>query len=244
MRMSTLTGFEPPTRSITRSWMARSSLACRRESISLISSSSRVPPLASSNLPMRRATAPVKAPFSWPNSSDSSRFSGIAAQLTEMNGWLARAALAVDVARHHLLAGAGLAGDQDAGIGRARPGRRGAACWRSPGRCETIGWLSSATAASTAAISSASGGSGMYSLAPARMARTAAAVSVPTPQATTGTWMRSAFEGVDQAADVELDVDHHQVGALAGAQARRGRRRCRRPARPWRRASSRSSPPR
>jgi hypothetical protein len=35
---------------------------------------------------MRRAMAPVKAPFSWPNSSDSSRFSGMAAQLTMMKG--------------------------------------------------------------------------------------------------------------------------------------------------------------
>ncbi len=90
MRMSTGTGLPPPTRSITRSWMARSSLACRRGSISEISSSSSVPPVASSNLPMRRAIAPVKAPFSWPNSSDSSRLSGIAAQLTEMNGARAR----------------------------------------------------------------------------------------------------------------------------------------------------------
>src|SRR3954470_12726446 len=79
---STLTGWLPPTRSISRSWIARSSFACRRISISLISSSSRVPPLASSNLPTRRATAPVKAPFSWPNSSLSSRCSGMAAQLT------------------------------------------------------------------------------------------------------------------------------------------------------------------
>ena len=55
MRMSTGTGRAPPTRSMTRSWMARSSLACRRTSISEISSSSSVPPLASSNLPMRRA---------------------------------------------------------------------------------------------------------------------------------------------------------------------------------------------
>ena len=39
----------------------------------------------------RRAMAPVKAPFSWPNNSLSSRFSGIAAQLTEMNAWSARA---------------------------------------------------------------------------------------------------------------------------------------------------------
>ena len=90
MRMLTGTGLVPPTRSMTRSWMARSSLACRRTSISEISSSSRVPPSASSNLPMRRAMAPVKAPFSWPNSSDSSRLSGMAAQLTLMNGRSAR----------------------------------------------------------------------------------------------------------------------------------------------------------
>ena len=64
MRISTLTGREPPTRSISRSCRARSSLACSRPSISEISSSSSVPPSASSNLPIRRATAPVKAPFS------------------------------------------------------------------------------------------------------------------------------------------------------------------------------------
>jgi hypothetical protein len=34
--------------------------------------------------------APVKAPFSWPNSSLSIRFSGSAAQLTLMNGPVAR----------------------------------------------------------------------------------------------------------------------------------------------------------
>ena len=108
----------PPTRSISRSCSARSSLACSRGSISLISSSSSVPPFASSNLPMRRATAPVKAPFSWPNSSDSSRFSGIAAQFTETKAALGAAAVAMDVARQHLLAGAAFAGDQDAGVGR------------------------------------------------------------------------------------------------------------------------------
>ena len=41
---------------------------------------------ASSNRPSRRSAAPVKAPFSWPNSSLSSRVSGSAAQLTAMNG--------------------------------------------------------------------------------------------------------------------------------------------------------------
>ena len=91
MRMSTGTGRVPPIRSITRSWIARSNLDCSRTSISEISSSSSVPPLASSNLPIRRATAPVNAPFSWPNSSDSKRCSGIAAQLIETNGRLARA---------------------------------------------------------------------------------------------------------------------------------------------------------
>src|SRR3954452_13843847 len=49
-----------------------------------------------------------------------------------------------------------------------------------------------ATAASTAAISSGSGGSGMYSLAPAWIAATAARASLEMPQATIGTWMCSA----------------------------------------------------
>ncbi len=66
---------------------------------------------------MRRASAPVKAPFSWPNSSDSSRFSGIAAQLTVMNGFLARLRVRVNEARQHFLAGAAFAGDQHRGIG-------------------------------------------------------------------------------------------------------------------------------
>src|SRR5215213_3882179 len=51
---------------------------------------------------------------------------------------------------------------------------------------------SSATAASTAAINSGSGGSGMYSFAPAWMAATAARASIEVPQATTGTVMCSA----------------------------------------------------
>src|SRR6185312_9085622 len=54
-------------------------------------------------------------------------------------------------------------------------------------------WLSVETACSTAAISSASGGRGMYSLAPALIARTAASASLPMPQATIGTKMRSCF---------------------------------------------------
>ncbi len=86
MRTSILTGALPPSRSISRSCTARSSLACSRTSISLTSSSSSVPPCAASNLPIRRAIAPLNAPFSWPNSSLSSSASGIAAQLSATNG--------------------------------------------------------------------------------------------------------------------------------------------------------------
>ncbi len=50
--------------------------------MSPISSRNSEPPSACSNRPMRCLSAPVKAPFSWPNSSDSSRFSCSAAQFT------------------------------------------------------------------------------------------------------------------------------------------------------------------
>ncbi len=58
-----------------------------------------MPLLAVSNFPLRRATAPVNAPFSCPNSSDSISSSGMAAQFTSTNGcstrveswWMARA---------------------------------------------------------------------------------------------------------------------------------------------------------
>ena len=64
-----------------------------------------MPPSASSNRPSRRSAAPVKAPFSWPNSSDSSSVSGSAAQLTAMKAlprrgersWSARATSSLPV---------------------------------------------------------------------------------------------------------------------------------------------------
>jgi hypothetical protein len=55
--------------------------------------------------------ASVKAPFSWPNSSASSRLAGIDAQLNSMNGPL-RAAVEMQGAGHQFLAGAGFAFDQ------------------------------------------------------------------------------------------------------------------------------------
>ena len=77
-----------------------------------------------SNLPIRLRSAPVKAPFSWPNSSLSSRVSGMAAQLRARYGALARRPVLVDGAGDQLLAGAALAGDQhgDVLVGDAADG--------------------------------------------------------------------------------------------------------------------------
>ena len=71
-----------------------------------------VPPLHCSNLPMRRRSAPVKAPFSWPNSSLSSSVlrDGRAVQRQERR--LGPGAVLVDGAGDQFLAGAALAGDQ------------------------------------------------------------------------------------------------------------------------------------
>ena len=49
-----------------------------------------MPPSASWNMPSLSAIAPVNAPRRWPNSSDSISSSGIAPQLTAMNGAVAR----------------------------------------------------------------------------------------------------------------------------------------------------------
>ena len=90
--------------------------------MSPISSRKSVPPSASSNRPRRRATAPVNAPRSWPNSSDSISSSGMAAQLTSTNGPSRARRLRVDGARDQLLARAALAVDEDAPVGRRRDG--------------------------------------------------------------------------------------------------------------------------
>ncbi|MNG00438.1 hypothetical protein D3C84_833740 [compost metagenome] len=86
IRTSTLWVLLLPTRSKVRSCNTRSSLTCIGNGMSPISSRNRVPPLASSKRPARLVIAPVKAPFSWPNSSLSSNSAGIAPQLTGTNG--------------------------------------------------------------------------------------------------------------------------------------------------------------
>ena len=55
-----------------------------------ISSRKSVPPSAASNLPRRRCSAPVNAPFSCPKSSDAISDCGIAAQLTRTKALSAR----------------------------------------------------------------------------------------------------------------------------------------------------------
>ena len=66
--------------------------------------------------PCGRACAPVNEPLTWPNSSDSSSCSGIAPQLIATNG-CSRRRLALWIARAmQLLAGAGLAVDEDARV--------------------------------------------------------------------------------------------------------------------------------
>src|SRR2546422_368639 len=89
-RTSTLTSRVSPTRRISRSWIARRSLTCTEDGTSVISSRKRVPPAAAEKSPIVSATAPVKAPFTWPKSSDSMSVSGIAPQLTDTNGPLRR----------------------------------------------------------------------------------------------------------------------------------------------------------
>src|SRR5690242_15202885 len=73
--------------------------------MSPISSRNSVPPSAISKRPLRAAIAPVKEPFSWPKSSDSSSSEGMAPQLTATKGrlrrglrsWMARAATSLPV---------------------------------------------------------------------------------------------------------------------------------------------------
>ncbi len=73
--------------------------------VSVTSSRKRVPRRASSKVPSRRRSAPVKAPFSWPKSSLSTRFGEIAPQFTPTKGpearrdrsWRVRAATSLPV---------------------------------------------------------------------------------------------------------------------------------------------------
>ena len=72
---------------------------------------------ASRKRPLRSRSAPVNAPRTWPKSSLSRRFAGIAPQLTPRNGCFARGPATWMARRDDLLAGAALARDEDGHVG-------------------------------------------------------------------------------------------------------------------------------
>ena len=86
MRTSVLIGERPPTVVYSPCCRTRSRRVCASIGMSPISSRNSVPPSASSKRPALRELAPVKAPFSWPNNSDSIRSRGIAAMLMATKG--------------------------------------------------------------------------------------------------------------------------------------------------------------
>ncbi len=116
----------PPTRSNSRSCSARRNLACVSSGMSPTSSRNSVPPSAASNLPSRRATAPVKAPLLVAEelALDQLAAERRAVHLHERLG-AARAAV-VERVGHQLLAGAAGAAHQhgDVGVGDLLDGRR------------------------------------------------------------------------------------------------------------------------
>ena len=76
----------PPTLSISPLSRTLSIFACKEGLMSPISSRNMLPEFAAKNFPSFLSTAPVKAPFSCPKSSLSSKSDGIAGQLTAMLG--------------------------------------------------------------------------------------------------------------------------------------------------------------
>ena len=91
-------------------------------SISPISSRNSVPPSASRKLPARSAIGAGEGAARHGRTAGSPASSaGMAAQLTATKARPARASVAVDGARHDLLAGAGLAGEQHRGVAVGQP---------------------------------------------------------------------------------------------------------------------------
>ena len=115
-RTSTLMVLGLPSRSNSPVSSTRSSLACTSSGSSPISSRKSVEPSATSKRPTWRVRAPVKAPFSWPNSSLSTSPDGSAAQLTLTISVVPARAQPVDGLGDELLAGAGLAAHEHRGV--------------------------------------------------------------------------------------------------------------------------------
>src|SRR5207247_573943 len=98
-RMSACTSSVPPSRRKRRSCRTRSSFTCIAAFISPISSRKIVPFSATSISPFLFASAPVKAPRMWPNSSDSRSVSGTPPQFNATNGCSRRSEAMLDVCR-------------------------------------------------------------------------------------------------------------------------------------------------
>ena len=82
IRTSVLRTSLDPTRMYSPVSSTRNNLACVCKGSSPTSSKKSVPPFAAAKYPSRCSTAPVKAPFSWPNNSESIVPSGMAPQFT------------------------------------------------------------------------------------------------------------------------------------------------------------------
>ena len=132
-----------------------------------------MPPSAISNRPRLRAVAPVKAPRSWPNSSDSISSRGIAAQFTFTNGfvasalarWMARAISSLPVPDSPVMSTRVRVGAtfaicaNSAAIGALLPiiSKRSSAAARSPATSRAIARRSSALRSATIRRSRSSG---------------------------------------------------------------------------------------
>ena len=86
MRTSTSILSELPTRSMVPYSTTRNIFSCTSNGMVPTSSKKRVPPSAVSKRPRRRCSAPVKAPFSYPNNSLSMSEGLRAAQLSATRG--------------------------------------------------------------------------------------------------------------------------------------------------------------
>ncbi len=86
--------------------------------ISVSSSRNSVPPFAVSSRPGLSRSAPVNAPFLWPNISDSSSGSGRAAQLIGTRARPGAAAVLMDELGDDFLARSALTADEHRGVGR------------------------------------------------------------------------------------------------------------------------------
>ena len=192
------------------------------------SSRKRVPPSACSNLPIRRRSAPVKAPRSWPNSSPSRRASGIAAQLIARKGprrggradrWPGRRAPCRSRSRPVIRTGHVLAGGAPDGLvdrlhgGRTptiRSASASAGSSSSSSRART--WVRrpcSMARASTPRSSWSSSGLRRYSKAPRFMASIAVSVAAKAVMMMTGSrgsMLADLVEGVQARHVGEADV--------------------------------------